>query len=907
MPSDTGNTPVCTPSPYTVRSAFLLILGVAGCILGWHSTFRDAAADTAVQQEPVRSNILSVEPAHPVMPPETTESMPPAAREMPALTVPAEPSPSESASESGTSAPVQVPVAPMQETSPDEAPLWDLLHAGRPRELLGEITRLRRKYPAWSPPPDLVAMAQNGLVQQDISHALAARDHAQLVRIARLNPELFSCAHVDWAWSLAEAYLALDQRDALFDLLANLIGRCPARDRLATLQKATSWLEPAAWDRLADMESANERPPGVDAEFRRVRYDHSVGQLLAAKNAGDPEVFFQRFDHLAAEIGFYHDADIALLAGWSFLDARDTANASLWFGNAKDWRPANLDATRGLALCALAEQRYADARRIADDMPDGSEGKEGVLRDAVIGMAQGEYAQNNYAAALQLLADAGQITDLPRYAQLMAAWSLLHSGKESQALDLFQALYREQPDKESAQGLFNSMILARGTNELDSFPGDEFLAPLLLGYRADKAFAQKRFLAARSFAPDRFGTSGGAGTARVSWHVTLRDKSGSESLSQLEDTVHSLEAVWPISGRSELHLRLDHHHLDSGQFGQEAALYLARGLLTGALGIASDSPSFADLADAAADTVLVSGADGDVSGWEPHVTWYNESRFDLEADIGLSLSDGVIDPQPIGHLSLRGSSDLGSYKITGYARPVRESILSYTGWQLGQFLPTTSFNGAEWGGVRGTGAELSAYLSLGSGFGVNGKIGAEQVDGNNVKGNTHESLLAGLNHGLGIKGFDYIVAGFNSSYDHYQHNLSQFTPGHGGYFSPQTFWQFKANLDFLTLENRKAIVKGHIDAGRVFKREATTPIIPLDGFSDLGSFPGNRDWGWAYTVELNGAMQVGNHVQLGANFTRRESPQYNETAGMLFVRVLFESRNSVLSIDLPDRVMDDIR
>jgi len=839
---------------------------------GWQPATRDAAAGNAIQKESVPSNIISVEPVRPAtgIEPETTKTTAPEAPAAPAATTLPEVVPETLRVDLNTSEPAAAAPAP----SPDIAPLE---------------TAARES-------PD-----------QEIQRAMAANDHRKLIQLAGRSPDQFSCAHVDRAWSLAAAHAALGQADALSLLLASLIDTCGERDRLATLQKAESWLDANDWEELAERESGNPRTPEVEAEFLRARYDHDVNLLLAAGKPVDHMEFSRRFERLSAGVERYQDANIALVAGWSFLAAGNTGNAVLWFGKARDWQPAETDAARGLALAALAEQRHADARLLAEGLPAGSEGREEILRNALVGMARAEYDQDNHAAALKLLDDAGPTTALPRYARLMKAWSLLHLGNSTQALELFQAVHLQEPDTESATGIFNALVATGDTAALDQYSGDNFLAPLLQRYRAEQFFAQKRFLAARDLAPDTYGSSGGAGAPRAAWHGMLRDKSGTIGLSKLEDTVNSLEAAWPVSGRSELTFRIDHHQLDSGQFGREARLYLAGGLLNGVLGIANDAPAFALLAEAGADSLRVSGAGADVSIWEPHLTWRNEARFDIEADIGASAIGSVLDPHFIGSLSVRDSNKWGNFAITGYAKPLRESILSYTGWRLDGFLPVSPLNGVEWGGVRAVGAEVSGYVPLGSGFGFSGKLALEQIDAKNVRENSHQLMLAGLNYGLDLEGFDYFAAGVSAAYDHYEHNLSQFTPGHGGYFSPQTFWQYKANLDFLTLENRRALVKGHLDGGRVLKREGATPIIPLDGFDEQGFFPGNREWGWAYSVELNGALRINNHVQLGAHLSRRESPQYDETAGMLFIRVLFEPRNSVLSSDLPGRVVDQFR
>ena len=943
-------------NPQVIAILLVLVLVIISQATGQrHPAIGIAAADNAVEKQPVESNTLSTEPAHPATIRIEAEPVPPHPGEVPQTedvappeAMPESQSPGEAPQvdevESEPLPEIQTPAdmpqveevvteppsqlqtrgdipqtdsaatqelilvdIPPPATVPDDRPLWELLNAQAYESVLQEISRLRQEYPEWSPPAQLIALATSGLSETRVKGAVAAGDPARLVETALQHRELFSCTHLDWAWSLAEAYAALGLADDLFDLLADLIDACPERDRLSSLQKATAWLDSDSWERLAEREFANPRTAEVDAEFRRLRYDYDINQLLAAKQAKDTAEFFQRFARLSTAVEFYQDGNLADLAGWSFLEVEDTANAALWFGKAKDWNPVDRDAQRGLALAALAEQRYADARLLAEEIPDGSEGRAEILRNAAIGMAQAAYDKQDYASTLQLLAAAGTSTDLPRYARLMAAWSHLHLGNTSEALEQFQEVHRQQPDQESAEGIFNALVSGTDTIEPEPFRDDPLLGPLLQGYLADQSFTQKRFLTARDLAPERYGAAGGVGTPRIAWYGFLRDKSGANGLSKLEDSVHSLELIWTVTDRSELQLRIDRHHLDSGLFGQETRLYLARGLLTGALGVSDDAPAFTGLADTGAASVQITGAGTDINLWEPHLLWRHESRFNVEADIGLSVPGEALDPLPLGHLSLGDSGPWGNYTLTGYGRPIRESILSYAGWRLDEFLPGTSFNGERWGGVRALGAELSAYLSLHKGYGFSGKVGVERIDAENVRENSHVSLLASLNRGFALEGFDYFAAGISAGYDGYRYNLSQFTPGHGGYFSPQTFVQIKANLDFLTLENRRAILKGHLDAGRIYKHEATTPIIPLPGYSELGNFQGSREWGWAYSVELDGAIQVSKHVQLGTQISYRTAPQYDELTGLLFVRVLFAARASVLSSDLSGRLSEAIR
>ncbi len=871
------------------------LLAMAGMLLS--PVLSADSASPVLEKRVTPSNILRVEPAH-----ETVH------QSASSVSAPPTTEPEQAVPDTETPSPAPAPPSPTPTAfAPDEAALWAMLQQRQFGALLAAVRELRTTYPEWKPPSRMIMLAETGLREASIRSAIAANDSSALLLAESRHPELFSCEHVDWAWAAAEAAVALQLSARLDTIFARLIPDCRPADRLATLQKARNWLTDPAWDALVRRESAADRPTEIESEFQTLLYGAGVQALVAASQTAGLGQFALLLSDLADRVIERRDTGTALLAGWSFLQQQDTAAAAMWFGKAHEWEPLLADPLHGLALCALQSKQYADARDLAWGLPESKPERAALLREATIGLAQAAAALQNPTQALELFTAAEQYGDLPRYARLGAAWAHFQSGDPHSAADRFRALYNEAPDDESADGLLNSLVAAHRERELDVLAITEPLATLVRAHRARNAFSHKRFLLAGDLAPDTFAQLGSAGSPRATWYGALRDKSGQPGLSRLQDTVQSAEAAWPLDSRSEIRVRVDSHFLDSGGLDRGSRDTLSRSLLVGALGFDDAAPNFDTLADAAAGTLRIDGVHGHVSGVEPLLSWRRESSLDLEAAIGLRLAGGSVGSQPIGRISLQQHLSGGNYRVALFVRPIRESILSYTGMRLDNFLPATPFNGRTWGAVRGSGIEGSGYKSLPHGFSVSGRVAAEHIDGKRVRDNDHAAATLNVGRDLGIAGMDYTVAGVSASYDHYDHNSSHFTPGHGGYFSPQTFWQAKATLDFQTAENRQAMVKGHFDGGRAFKREATAPMVPLDGFSDFGSYAGSRTWGWTYTAELHGAIRLSDHVQLGASFSRRESPQYDESAGLLFLRVLFEPRQAVLSTDLPGAILEEFR
>lgn len=114
-----------------------------------------------------------------------------------------------------------------------------------------------------------------------------------------------------------------------------------------------------------------------------------------------------------------------------------------------------------------------------------------------------------------------------------------------------------------------------------------------------------------------------------------------------------------------------------------------------------------------------------------------------------------------------------------FRRPVTSSLLSYAG----QRDPVT---GAVWGGVVSTGG--SFRLSRSSG-GVTRAVGgrAALLDGRSVADNRELRLTASQTHDLIDRRDMTLNAGLSLTWWQFARDLSAFTFGHGGYYSPQQY------------------------------------------------------------------------------------------------------------------------
>ena len=120
-----------------------------------------------------------------------------------------------------------------------------------------------------------------------------------------------------------------------------------------------------------------------------------------------------------------------------------------------------------------------------------------------------------------------------------------------------------------------------------------------------------------------------------------------------------------------------------------------------------------------------------------------------------------------------------SYLVNLSSRPVTDSLLSFAGTK-------DNATGNKWGGVMASGGRLGLAKDLG-GFGFYGSAGFYAVDGHNVASNTRRDFNVGTYINLFKRPDSELTTGLSYTNLSYQQNLSNFTYGQGGYFSPQQY------------------------------------------------------------------------------------------------------------------------
>ncbi|MDO4937254.1 MAG: cellulose synthase subunit BcsC-related outer membrane protein [Sutterellaceae bacterium] len=248
--------------------------------------------------------------------------------------------------------------------------------------------------------------------------------------------------------------------------------------------------------------------------------------------------------------------------------------------------------------------------------------------------------------------------------------------------------------------------------------------------------------------------------------------------------------------------------------------------------------------------------------------------------------------------------DLGPLSVTAeaYRRAKDGSLLAYGG----QRDPKT---GIWWGGVRRTGASVSVSKDSGNTFGFWGKASWEDIRGRNVARNsawqvmatTYARLINKPNHEL-IPSVFMMLWGFEK-------DLSGYTFGHGGYYSPQQYVGFNVSInDVGRTENWAWRLTG--TWGRSYaktesiRRYPLADRIPFDQQQAMKDelFAKSRtsgDWSNGFQLQANLERRLGSHFSAGVAAGWSQAPDYDYRWALLYLRWYMKPWRGNLPMPVP--------
>lgn len=710
---------------------------------------------------------------------------------------------------------------------------------------------------------------------------------ATVARLVDDHPDLTRCSDPASAWAAAELIRDGGSVPQASAVMARMLDCADANIRLSTLEKSFDWQNPAVWRQWLAREQARSvaqesavLPKRLDDLVYRDQVRQVVGMasgrdgepagaaLSAPAATGSAADRSLLLTELGARVESRKDAGVAALLGWVHLRGVSSQpaldHAQRWFTRAQEWSPGLEDAQEGLIRVALLQGRAAEAWQGAQNFRGDAVKGRRLAQEAALKLGAAAYAQQAFDEALQWLMRAESLDALPQYATRQIAWAELAVGKAEQAAQRFAQSYRTKPDEESARGVVASYKSLGRLNEAKALPASAPLERLLAQEAGDQALGAKLFQAAArlqsgwAMEPDSL-----ADAARAAQSTSLhaapysRRKSGSEGGSQLTvSDADGFGVALPVLKLSAwLEARLNRFSLDDGR--PAASELAARARMEQA-------------------NLLLRG--------ETQQRWW-------EAEVGRLAQRNAGASLPAhthARFAIGWESPDTSLTLTMSREPVRESLLSWSGI-LDAGVPR--------GAVIRDRLAIETRRNVGHRWTVGAQWRQDSLSGTAVADNRQQQLALQAGFDLALSGLDYAVVGLAASSLKSARNLSFFTPGHGGYFSPERQWRVGPTLDFMTREADTWIMKGRLAWGRTGKREAEAPVLPLA--ADGRVYPAIRERAAAWEAELGLVRQLLPHVQVGLWASRRHASEYDDRAYLLTIRLLDQPRNKVLSRDLP--------
>ncbi len=249
-----------------------------------------------------------------------------------------------------------------------------------------------------------------------------------------------------------------------------------------------------------------------------------------------------------------------------------------------------------------------------------------------------------------------------------------------------------------------------------------------------------------------------------------------------------------------------------------------------------------------------------------------------------------------------GITDKVSYSLAIARRAVTDSLLSYAGAR-------DSGSGLEWGGVTSNGGLGSLAWDDGtSGLYVNAAF--QYYQGYNVASNNAVKGGGGVYTRVFKDADQTLTVGVNTTLMRYNKNLSYFTYGQGGYFSPQQYVILNLPVEWTGRNGQFTYdVKGSIgvqhyrqDASNYFplndgsNRQATAAAIANligTGVDGGAVYPGQSKTGFSYSLSAVGEYQLAPQLAFGATASLGNAYEYREWLAAVYVRYSFSRQTGL--------------
>ncbi|ELY6245346.1 cellulose biosynthesis protein BcsC [Cronobacter universalis] len=301
--------------------------------------------------------------------------------------------------------------------------------------------------------------------------------------------------------------------------------------------------------------------------------------------------------------------------------------------------------------------------------------------------------------------------------------------------------------------------------------------------------------------------------------------------------------------------------------------------------------SYSETWGTCAETPCSGNAKQRASGVSVAAGWRNDT---WDMDIGTTpIGFDVVDV--VGGLSY--SSDLGpiGYTLNAHRRPISSSMLAFGGQR-----DAPSNTGTTWGGVRATGGGASLSYDRGEAHGVWASLNADQLTGKNVADNWRVRWMSGYYYKLINENNQRLTIGLNNMVWHYEKDLSGYSLGQGGYYSPQEYvsfavpvaWRMRTENWSWELGASGSWSHSRTQTGRRYPLSGLipTPVIntqnpALSRYADKDALEeGSSSSGWGYTANALIERRITSNWSVGAAVDIQQAKDYTPSNFSLFIR-----------------------
>ena len=241
----------------------------------------------------------------------------------------------------------------------------------------------------------------------------------------------------------------------------------------------------------------------------------------------------------------------------------------------------------------------------------------------------------------------------------------------------------------------------------------------------------------------------------------------------------------------------------------------------------------------------------------------------------------------VGGISHSDSTERFNYKFAVDRRPLTGNLMTYAG----AHDPIT---GQVWGGVVATGASARVSTDVGA-YSTSLSASYALLTGKNVRRNTRLQMRWSADHDVWQSKHSTVNMALALSAWRYGHDLSEFSWGHGGYYSPRSYLSLSLPVEW---SGRKGaltwLVRGAVSFSR--SSSAASDFFPGDPAlqgqaSELGRQPvylGGRSSGFGRSLRSAVEYDWSRQLTLGAQLDIDRSAYYAPTSLLFYARYRFD-------------------